>query len=77
MGRIYLCAPTRVGGIFLSLKKISEELLIIDFLVNMLLVDKFLSTGIWSTDYCRNIFVDTTLRRNFFVDANIQKSKSC
>jgi hypothetical protein len=24
----------------------------------MLLVDKFLSTGIWSTDYCRKIFVE-------------------
>ncbi len=32
--------------------------------VNMLLVDKFSSTGIWSTDYCRKIFVDTTLRRH-------------
>jgi hypothetical protein len=30
----------------------------------MLLVDKFSSTGIWSTDYCRKIFVDTTLRRH-------------
>jgi hypothetical protein len=30
----------------------------------MLLVDKILSTGIWSTDYCRKIFVDTTLRRH-------------
>ncbi len=32
--------------------------------VNMLLVDKFLSTGVWSTDYCRKLFVDTTLRRH-------------
>jgi hypothetical protein len=35
-----------------------------DETVNMLLVDKFLSKGIWSTDYCRKIFVDTTLRRH-------------
>ena len=46
--------------------------------VNMLLVDKFLSTGIWSTDYCRKIFVDTTLRRqafcrNFFVDTTFRR----
>ncbi len=34
------------------------------YTVNMLLVDKFLSTGIWSTDYCRKIFIDTTRRRH-------------
>ncbi len=46
----------------------------------MLLVDKFLSTGVWSTDYCRQIFVDTTLRRqafcrNFFFDTTFRRHK--
>ena len=31
-------------------------------MVTMLLADKFLSTGIWSTDYCRKTFVDTAFR---------------
>jgi hypothetical protein len=49
-------------------------------MVNMLLVDKFLSTGIWSTDYCRKIFDDTTLRRqafcrNFFVNTTFCRHK--
>ncbi len=44
----------------------------------MSLVDKILSTGIWSTDYCRKIFVDTALRRqafcrNFFVDTTFRR----
>ncbi len=55
--------------------------------VNMLLVDKFLSTGVWSSDYCRKIFVDTTLRRHstsstsilskFFRRHNISSKSFC
>jgi hypothetical protein len=36
----------------------------------MLLVDKFLSTGVWSTDYCRQAFC-----RNFFFDTTFRRHK--